>query len=76
MQDRQIKSGDAALSAAWVVGYLSGLNMRADHDALAEPDLNGLLAWIDNHCRANPLDTVATAAFKLFKELQSRAQRR
>ena len=64
-------------SAQWVAGYLSGSNVEADHpDVLVGTDFDGLMAWIDNYCRANPLDLVGTAALKLFDELKSRAQRR
>jgi len=76
-QARQTKSRKAGLSAQWVAGYLSGSNVEADHpDVLVGTDFDGLMAWIDNYCRANPLDLVGTAALKLFDELKSRAQRR
>ena len=78
-QARQTKSRKAGLSAQWVAGYLSGSNVQADDnypDALVGTDFDGLMAWVDNYCRANPLDLVGTAALKLFDELQSRAQRR
>jgi hypothetical protein len=69
------RSGGDILSQ-WVAGYLSGLNLKSDFDGVAGTDFNGLVAWIDNYCRSHPLDPVATAAFKLMDELQSRAQRR
>jgi hypothetical protein len=77
-QARQTKSRKAGLSAQWVAGYLSGSNVEADHpaDVLVGTNFDGLMAWIDNYCRANPLDLVGTAALKLFDELKSRAQRR
>ncbi len=77
-QARQTKSRKAGLSAQWVAGYLSGSNVEADHpaDVLGGTNFDGLMAWIDNYCRANPLDLVGTAALKLFDELKSRAQRR
>jgi hypothetical protein len=52
--------------------------VEADHpaDVLVGTNFDGLMAWIDNYCRANPLDLVGTAALKLFDELKSRAQRR
>ena len=69
------RSGGDILSQ-WVAGYLSGLNMKSDFDGVAGTDFNGLMAWIDNYCRSHPLEPVATAAFRLMDELQSRAQRR
>ncbi len=76
---RQTKSRKAGLSAQWVAGYLSGSNVQAGDnypDALVGTDFDGLMAWVDNYCRANPHDLVGTAALKLFEELQARAQRR
>jgi hypothetical protein len=78
-QARQTKSRKAGLSAQWVAGYLSGSNVQAGDnypDALVGTDFDGLMAWVDNYCRANPHDLVGTAALKLFDELKSRAQRR
>jgi hypothetical protein len=74
-QARQNRS--AGLAAQWVAGYLSGSNMDTNHpDALVGADFQGLVGWIDNYCRANPLDPLVIAAWKLFRELQSRANGR
>jgi hypothetical protein len=53
-------------------------NVEGEHhpDALVSGDFKGLVAWIDNYCRSNPLDPIVSAAFKLTDELRSRAQRR
>ena len=59
---------EALLAEQWVLGFLSGIGYaRAFY---GENPLNGLDAdavwtWMDNHCRANPLDDLAasTAAF-------------
>ena len=73
-QARQTKSRKAGLSAQWVAGYLSGSNVEADHpDVLVATDFDGLMAWIENYCRANPHDLVGTAALKLFDELHERS---
>lgn len=78
MQARQTRSGNnEKVLTQWVAGHLSGLNMDTAHpDALLGTDFDGLMGWIDNYCKANPLDKVATAAGRLFDELRSRAQRR
>jgi hypothetical protein len=77
IQARQDKSTNATVLQQWVAGYLSGRNMEfLDPDALVGTDHDALMAWIDNYCRANPLDRVGTASFKLFDELRSRSQRR
>jgi hypothetical protein len=36
-------------------------------------DGNGWLGFVDNYCTSHPLDTVATAAINLIKELERRA---
>jgi hypothetical protein len=77
-QARQAQSTKAALIAQWIAGYVSGSNVEGEHhpDALVGVDFKGLVAWIDNYCRSNPLDPIVSAAFKLTDELRSRAQRR
>jgi hypothetical protein len=71
------QSRNANQLAQWISGYLSGLNMETDYpDALLGTDYNGLMAWIDNYCRSNPLDKIVIAASRLFDELRSRAQPR
>ena len=40
----------------WVVGYMSGANTDPSYpDVLLGKDLAGLIGWIDNYWRANPL---------------------
>jgi hypothetical protein len=45
-------------------------------DILKGKDFEGLMAWVDNFCRAHPLDPIGTAAIALVGELRSRAQDR
>ena len=60
----------------WVVGYISGANADSSHpDVLLGRDLDGLIAWIDNYCRANPLKNIASAASSLIVELRSARRR-
>ena len=33
-------------------------------------------SWMDNYCKAHPLDTVQVAAFKLVRELEAKAAKR
>jgi hypothetical protein len=56
----------------WVTGYLSGLNMESSPDFLRDRDADGLMAWIDNYCRRNPLHTITQAVHALRNELRSR----
>jgi hypothetical protein len=56
----------------WVVGYMSGANTDPSYpDALLGKDLVGLIGWIDNYCRANPLKNISSAASSLIIELRS-----
>jgi hypothetical protein len=73
-QARQTKSVSAGLSMQWVAGYLSGRNAQSSGiDFLGTTDFDGLMAWIDNYCRQNPLEKIGTAAYQLMIELQFRA---
>lgn len=67
----------AIQAEAWLDGYLSGYNSASDDiDFLdSKPNTVALYAWVDNYCASNPLDSLIVAAFKLRKELQSRAKR-
>lgn len=76
---QQARIGDksnAYQAEAWVDGYLSGSNTSTDGpDFLSnKPKSIALYAWIDNYCATHPLDAVITAAWRLKKELLSRAR--
>jgi hypothetical protein len=64
---------------AWVMGYLTGVNTasthRGDPDFLLRTNIDGpaAWAWIDNYCRANPLDNLFNASQALELELKQRA---
>lgn len=57
----------------WVAGYLSNFNSlingRDVPDFLKDEDWDGLIAWIDNYCAANPLDKLEKAARELELDL-------
>jgi len=67
---------------AWVLGYITAFNTwgpfgvnsgtQVVSDVSKGVDVDGILAWIDNWCRANPLDTVSWAAGQLMVELIKR----
>jgi hypothetical protein len=59
----------------WVLGYLSGLASASQRDVLAPVDADSIALWMDNYCRAHPLDHVEFAARTLFDELSARAKR-
>jgi len=58
----------------YVLGFVSGYNWFGPGDGDVALSLNptGMIGWIDQYCTANPLDSVATAAFKLVVELKRR----
>jgi hypothetical protein len=74
-QKRQ--TNDDSVFVSWVVGYLSGMNLDSTRpDALLGTDFDGLMGWIDNYCRANPLQSIAIAGTVLMRQLQSGAAKR
>lgn len=61
---------------SWVLGFLTafdlyGLSINAN--VARGVNSTGLLAWIDNYCRANPLDMIGDAVEKLIAELRARS---
>ena len=64
----------AEVYGAWLGGYMSGVNtwVPGKKDWAGGTDSSGLMAWIDNYCGKNPLDSVGRAALKLFLHLESR----
>jgi len=74
-QARQANDPKVGRMAQWVAGFLSGLNTEATgKDFLVGTDFDAVMGWVDNYCRAQPLDPLVTAAAKLRNELQSRAK--
>jgi len=69
---------DVASQLAWVTGFLSAFNFygnRREADVAGSTDVNGIFAWLDNYCAANPLHTVAEASVALVTELSKDATR-
>jgi hypothetical protein len=63
MVDR--REGMASGPQQWVSGFLSGVGFALaskNYDPLHGVDADGVWAWIDNYCRANPIDIVINAA--------------
>jgi hypothetical protein len=48
----------------WALGFLSGVGFvgRDSADPLRGMDAEGVWAWIDNYCQANPIKDVVDAA--------------
>jgi|SRR6266487_4038328 hypothetical protein len=73
---RRTENATNLLYASWALGYLSGVNAANENftkkDLLERQDARGLLAWMDNYCRANPLDKIGKALGMLVNELLKR----
>ena len=70
--DRAEKNGWPAVSAAaYLSGLLSGMAIASNKDVL-EANADGYYLWMDNYCRAHPLDHVSDAGKVLFNELMTR----
>ena len=59
----------------WALGFVSSWNVLGNtgNDALKGLDANALWAWLDNHCRSQPLEPFFTAVVTLTLELAGRA---
>lgn len=71
----RIDDRDAARFSSWLGGYLTAYNIYGPEPTghiLRSSDWDGALAWMTNHCAANPLDDVSTAAAQLVKVLLAR----
>lgn len=60
-------------NAQWVLGFLSALN-KNDSVVGAKPakqiDADGRMAFIDQYCSKNPLDSISNAALSLYMNLK------
>ena len=62
-------------SSIWLAGFVSGVNSLAtkETDALAKMrSADQLYLWMDNYCKANPLNDVVSGALELYLELQNK----
>ena len=61
----------AKLAAAWVRGFISGVNAATPKGSKvgegSDPEDNNL--WLDNYCKAHPLDELAFASVALWNAL-------
>lgn len=59
--------------ATWAWGYISGFNMEALYPTTTQlPDMPSTLAFLDKHCRENPLDNLINASNALITALGGR----
>lgn len=63
------KLHDQLVGDSWLIGYLNGVAAWADVDILYNADGESLMLWMDNYCKANPLESVAAGGAVLGVEL-------
>jgi hypothetical protein len=56
----------------WLMGFMSGLAIGSSKDVLADPDGASLVLWMDNYCKAHPLEKIGTGGVVLYFELLRR----
>lgn len=54
----------------WLSGFISGMAAGAREDILDGVSGESLTLWVDNYCRANPLEDTFSAGILLFMELE------
>lgn len=57
---------------SWLTGVMTGLMIGGAIDILAGTDGPSIFLWMDDYCRAHPLDSVGTGAGTLGLELLKR----
>jgi hypothetical protein len=62
IDDRSQRNAGSLQDEQWVLGLLSGVALADASDPLKGMDTQGVWAWIDNYCRAHPIETIAHAA--------------
>jgi len=63
-----LDSQSALEDGSWVVGFLSGIGMVHDKgaDPLKGTDAQGVWAWVDNYCLANPIKKIMDASVAFY----------
>lgn len=58
--------------ADWLAGYFTAYNrwIPGKQRRAEKMDLDGLMAWVDNYCAANPLKKVSSAASALIQHIR------
>lgn len=64
----------ASVDFTWLIGYLSGLGVGGQsiaeyRDFLKGADNESIALWMDNYCKAHPLESISTGANILSFEL-------
>ena len=71
VQARAARDDAYLVVAAWVDGYVTGINQHAQdtYDVLSFEGTELLMAVVDEHCQRNPADPVFGVLTKLFEQL-------
>ena len=61
-------------SGQWILGFVTAYNYYTPgvSDVAKNADNQGLAAWVDNYCAANPLNNIADASISLIRFLKAR----
>lgn len=72
--NRHSTTETSRLFTHWTQGFLSGLNfadrVSADKPFVILPDAESIDAYLDKHCKENPLSTPMEGALALYRELR------
>src|SRR5215472_16358814 len=67
--DRRNPEGlPARLKSQWILGFLSGVAAAEEFDPMQGVDANAVRAWMDDYCRAHPLELIMTAGEAFIRE--------
>jgi hypothetical protein len=68
---RRGRHGHENIYLDWLAGYLTAYNtLQPDtYDIQGAADMPSLMLWLENHCKARPLDSFGTAVSELTTEL-------
>jgi hypothetical protein len=74
---RNDKDLSSISTGSWLAGFMTGLNASdakdgQDRDSLQKVSADRIFLWMDNYCKANPLESVATGGFRLMFELRKK----
>jgi hypothetical protein len=72
--DRAENKIPAVAEESWVTGYVTAFNNYASEtgNVSAGANITALSVWIDDYCKAHPLDSLFQASNALIKELQKK----
>ena len=71
VQEREARGDVYLMTAAWIDGYITGINQHAPqtYDVLSFEGTELLMAILNEHCKKNPSDPVFVVVASLFRKL-------